>query len=124
MKKDSSNFWSHLSAALFVLAIIVCVGASSIMFLRRSCVLEGKRVQFAEQKISTLKRENDFWNAEIANSKNPSKLRLRIGENFVLPHGERIVFAFPLKDIPVEQRHLVVFKSNSKAPKTAKTAKR
>ena len=94
------------------------------MILRRACVLEGKRVQSAEYKISVQKRDIVFWNAEIANSKTPSKLRSKVGADFTLPHGERMVFAFPLKDISPEDRRLIVFKPRSKTSQTAKTAQR
>ncbi|MBO6102591.1 MAG: hypothetical protein J6P03_04990 [Opitutales bacterium] len=123
MKHNSDNIWLHFSAALLAVFVVAGIGAASVMILRRDCVVEGKRVQRAENKISVLKRENDYWNAEIANSKTPSKLRKRVDDGFILPSGDRMVFAFPLKDIPLNERKLLAI-SPRKTAAAQKTARR
>ncbi len=111
-----------LSAAIL---LAVCgIGAGSTMVARRGCAVEAGRVKSAEQEIRKLRRENDFWTAQIARSHDPAALRKRAGTKLMLPSGEKVVFAYRVFDTAPDgtrvARRILSYKTSDTPLKTAR----
>lgn len=95
------------------------------MTLQRMCADEAKRVKNAEVSLKKLKRENDFWNAQIAISRDPAALRRRAADKFKLPESKNTVFAYQIRERSPDGTTESVYAFGSrKTSKNLKTAKR
>lgn len=110
---------------ILLLLFVFTSGAAGTMTLQRMCADEAKRVKNAEVSLKKLKRENDFWNAQIAISRDPAALRRRAADKFKLPESKNTVFAYQIRERSPDGTTESVYAFGSrKTSKNLKTAKR
>lgn len=123
MNRKSNS--SKIIFSLLLLLVVFTGGAAGTMTLQRMCAAEAGRVKSAEVSLKKLKRENDFWNAQIAISRDPAALRRRAADKFKLPESKNTVFAYQIQERSPDGTAKSVFAFGPrKTSKELKTAKR
>lgn len=112
-----------LIAAIFTLAAVVGCGAFGISYLRREYAKETREMKRLEVQRANLKRETEFWETQIARSKDPSALRIRAGEALRAPDAGQIIRASRVIDSAGKQVYAATFRQ-SPTTRTASTAQR
>ncbi len=125
MKSSDNKSILSLSFSVFLLVAFIFLGAFSITMLRRDCAKEAKAIKQLEIEIKTIKRENDFWNSQIAKIQDPSVLRKRAGDTLKITDPEKIVYAYQVNDTQNPGRSKVIASTYKKVSnKPSHTAQR
>lgn len=122
MAKKSSS--SKIILSVLLMLFVFAFGAFGTMSIQRMCANQAKIVKNSEIKLKKLKRENDFWNAQIAISRDPATLRRRAADKFKLPENKNVVFAYLPEDGNSARKQILAFRAHAKIAKNLKTAKR
>lgn len=122
---NQKSFTTKIILSILLLLFVFTSGAAATMGFQRMCADQAKRVKNAEATLKKLKRENDFWNAQIAISRDPATLRRRAADKFKLPESKKVVFAYQIHDNSADAttKRIIAFRPNQTI-KTLKTAKR
>ena len=123
MKQKSYS--TKILLSILLLLFVFTSGAACTMGLQRMCAGEAERIKSSEATLKKLKRENDFWNAQIAISRDPATLRRRAADKFKLPESNRVVFAYQIHEGSSDglQRPVYAFKARNSSD-NIRTAKR
>lgn len=123
MKQKSYS--TKILLSILLLLFVFTSGAACTMGLQRMCADEAKRIKTAEATLKKLKRENDFWNAQIAISRDPATLRRRAANKFKLPETNSVVFAYQIHEGSSDGMRRPVYAFKTKNPSdNIRTAKR
>ena len=112
-----------LIASIFVLAFTVGSGAFGVSYMRRECAKEARELKRLETEFASVKRENEFWDTQIARSKDLSALRERAGSRLKATDAGKVIYAYKVRDSSGRQRYAASFRQSS-GTSTASTAQR
>ena len=125
MKHSSTMPIVILAAAIILFLGTLGAGAFSVSVMRRECAEESSRIKKLERELSSLKRENEYWSTQIAQSKDPAILRKRAEGRLVQTGRDRVVYAYQIFDPtkPVGSQRMVAF-SRPQARRISTTVQR